>query len=234
MEYRLRFDGVNDYCQFSNTISIDLGTNAYALEIKCIINAWPATFGGLIGRNGTPAGFFVMPSGALATYSSGTQRYITSSGFFKLGELHTYRLEHDSNGDWRAYRDGTQISSGNFASSATAAPINRIGQATNGDNSFCSMDLEYIQITGVTNADKWDANLSGGTGSTLHSTSGTNNASLINFPTDNSQWQSFSSGTLQRMKYWNGSAWVAKPLKYWNGSAWVEKPIKYHNGSTWV
>lgn len=41
------------------------------------------------------------------------------------------------------------------------------------------------------------------------------------------------TGTLQRLKYWNGSAWVAKPLKYWNGSAWVEKPIKYWNGSAW-
>lgn len=40
--------------------------------------------------------------------------------------------------------------------------------------------------------------------------------------------------TSKYIKYWDGSAWVAKPLKYWNGSAWVEKPIKYHNGSTWV
>lgn len=30
----------------------------------------------------------------------------------------------------------------------------------------------------------------------------------------------------QRMKYYNGSAWVAKPLKYFNGSVWVEKEIK--------
>jgi hypothetical protein len=36
------------------------------------------------------------------------------------------------------------------------------------------------------------------------------------------------------LKYWNGSAWVAKPLKYWNGSDWVAKTLKYWNGGSWV
>jgi hypothetical protein len=36
------------------------------------------------------------------------------------------------------------------------------------------------------------------------------------------------------LKYWNGSAWVAKPLKYWNGSAWVAKTLKYWSGSAWI
>lgn len=43
-----------------------------------------------------------------------------------------------------------------------------------------------------------------------------------------------SAGGGAVLKYWNGSAWVAKPLKYWNGSAWVAKPLKYWNGSAWV
>ena len=38
---------------------------------------------------------------------------------------------------------------------------------------------------------------------------------------------------LSRLKYWNGSAWVAKSLKYWNGSAWTTKVLKGYNGSTW-
>ena len=35
-------------------------------------------------------------------------------------------------------------------------------------------------------------------------------------------------------KYWNGSAWVAKPVKFCNGSAWTAKPLKQWNGSAWV
>jgi len=38
------------------------------------------------------------------------------------------------------------------------------------------------------------------------------------------------------LKYWDGSAWVAKPLKYWDGSAWVTKTLKYWSaiGGQWV
>lgn len=49
----------------------------------------------------------------------------------------------------------------------------------------------------------------------------------------------FSYGTqetvaTQGIKYWNGTAWVAKPVKYWNGTAWVQKPAKRWDGSQWV
>lgn len=196
MGYRLRFDGVNDYCQFGSSMSINLGVDAYTFEVKLILNAAPSVLGGLLGRNGTSSGFFITPTRTLAMYVTGTLRYQTAANFFlQDGNVHTYRLEHDAGGAWRAYRDGTLFGSGTFTSSTTAAPLIWIGQGNNASNSFCSMDLEYLEVTGVTNAQKWDANLSGGTGTTLPTTSGTNQATLINFPTDNSQWQGFSSGT---------------------------------------
>jgi hypothetical protein len=42
------------------------------------------------------------------------------------------------------------------------------------------------------------------------------------------------SGSSGQIKYWNGSAWIAKPVKVWNGSAWVVKPVKFYNGSIFV
>lgn len=36
------------------------------------------------------------------------------------------------------------------------------------------------------------------------------------------------------LKYWNGSAWVAKALKYWTGSTWVEKVLRYWDGDAWL
>ena len=196
MGYRLRFDGVNDYCQFGSSMSIDLGLAAYTFEAKLILNATPTTLGGLLGRSGTSAGFFITSTLTLAAYTSGTLRYQTAANFFlQDGTVHTYRLEHDANGAWRAYRDGVLISSGTFTNTTVAAPLTWIGQGNNSSNSFCSMDLEYLEVTGPTNAQKWDANLSNGTGSILPTSSGTNQASLISFPTDNTQWISFSSGT---------------------------------------
>lgn len=196
MGYRLRFDGVNDYCQFGSSMSIDIGTTAYTFEAKFILNAVPSGIGGLLGRNGTAAGFFVTSTRNLAVYTGGTNRYQTASNFIlNDGAVHTYRLEHDAGGAWRAYRDGSLIESGTFTLSTTAAPLIWIGQGNNGSNTFISMDLEYVEVTGPANAQKWDANLSGGAGTTLPTTSGTNQATLINFPTDNSQWISFSSGS---------------------------------------
>ncbi len=31
---------------------------------------------------------------------------------------------------------------------------------------------------------------------------------------------------IRRLKYWNGTAWVAAPLKMWNGAAWVEVVLR--------
>lgn len=36
------------------------------------------------------------------------------------------------------------------------------------------------------------------------------------------------------IKYWNGSAWTAKPLKRWDGSQWVSATLKRWNGSGWA
>lgn len=57
--------------------------------------------------------------------------------------------------------------------------------------------------------------------------------------TDSLKIKYFSYGTQQTvatqgMKYWNGTAWVAKPVKYWNGTAWVQKPVKHWDGTAWV
>lgn len=235
MGYRLRFDGVNDYCQFGSSMSIDLGLSAYTFEAKLILNATPASLGGLLGRNGTSSGFFITSTLSLAMYVTNTLRYQTSANFFlQDGNAHTYRLEHDAGGAWRAYRDGTLFQSGTFTSSTTAAPLIWIGQGNNSANSFCSMDLEYLEVTGVTNAQKWDANLSSGTGTTLPTTSGTNQATLINFPTDNSQWISFSSGaayagTLQAGAYTSAGSQLSSVVSY---SSTLQTGSYSHSGSS--
>lgn len=196
MAVRLRFNGVNNYCTFASTITVDLAATAYVFEAKLTLNAMPATFGGLLGRIGTSAGFFIMPSGALGLYTTGTQRFITNAGFFIAGENHAYRFEHDAGGAWRAYRDGVLFQSGTFSGSFTAAGLNSIGQGNNSDNSYCSMDLDYVLLSGPTNGQRWDADLSGGTGVTLPTQSGTNNATQAGggWPSGDSEWITVPGG----------------------------------------
>jgi hypothetical protein len=41
-----------------------------------------------------------------------------------------------------------------------------------------------------------------------------------------------SGASVGKIKYWNGSAWVAVPLK--SGGTWTTKSLKRWNGSAWV
>ena len=43
-----------------------------------------------------------------------------------------------------------------------------------------------------------------------------------------------TASTLQRLKYWNGSAWITGSLKYWNGTDWVTGALKQWNGASWI
>lgn len=193
MGYRLRFSGAQ-YVSFASSISIDLGLAAYVVEFRLVVNAAPSSFYAVIGRNGTSAGFFIMPSLSLAGYTSGTLRYQTAASFILAdGAPHTYRLEHDAGGAWRAYRDGTLFSSGSFTFSTVAAPIVWIGQGNNSSNSFLSGDLEYVDVQGVTNGQKWSADLSNGAGSTLPTVSGSNQGTLNGFSVP-SCWIFYSAG----------------------------------------
>lgn len=36
-----------------------------------------------------------------------------------------------------------------------------------------------------------------------------------------------------KIKYSNGSSFVAKPVKVWDGNSWAEKPLKYWTGTEW-
>jgi hypothetical protein len=194
MSYSLRFDGINDRATFSSTISLDLAST-YTFEFKGVVNDLPLSgaIGGILGRVGTSAGFAITPTGTLAGYTSGILRYQSPASFIIVGVRHTYRIEHDVGGALRFYRDGSLISSSTFTFSTVAAPLSVLGSSTN-SAMFLSADVDYIEITGPANSQKWDASLSGGAGSTLPTTSGSNNATLINFPTDDSQWIFYDDG----------------------------------------
>ena len=43
-----------------------------------------------------------------------------------------------------------------------------------------------------------------------------------------------AGATTGDIKYYNGSAFVAKPVKVWNGTTWVKKPVKRWTGSSWT
>ncbi len=116
--------------------------------------------------------------------------------------------------------------------------INLIGLRSGWSNLPSPMRLYYLDLQDLAvpaNSRYYDPSLSGGTGNALPTVQGTNYGTQVGtWPSDNTEWVFYASGSVQRMKYHNGTSWVAKPLKYYNGSAWVEKPIKSWSGSAWV
>jgi len=185
MGYRLRFDGTKSFVLLSSTCSTNWGTSTYTIEFGAIVTRFPASGNeGILGSNvGTTTGITLRQAsgdGALAVLTSGTFRYASAAGLVILNEYHVYRLEHDSGGAFRWYRDGVQFgASGTFTTSGTVV-VQAFGRANTGGG-FAQMDLEYIELTGFTNANEWDANLSLGTGTTLPTADTVNQGTLNNF-----------------------------------------------------
>lgn len=196
MPWRLAFDGVNDHCTFTTAASVNLGADAYSFECALLLSTLPASgLYGIIGRNGTATGFAVTSDGRLAMYGAGILRYQTSAGLFLADSAqHVYRLEHDAGGAWRVYRDNltTPIESGTYTTSTSAAGMNRIGTSTGGAGWLLG-ELAYVDLQIPVGSQRWDANLSGGTGSTLPTVSGTNQGTLVNFTVPDC-WVFYSTG----------------------------------------
>lgn len=208
MAWRLAFDGVNDHCTFPTALSVNLGTEAYSFECAIRLSAFPVSgkIYGIIGRLGTRTGFAVTPDGRLAMYGAGTLRYQTSAGLFLSDSVqHVYRLEHDAGGAWRVYRDNlaTPVESGTFTTSTIAGGMNRIGTATGGDE-YLQGELAYADLQIPVDSQRWDANLSGGTGTTLPTVSGTNQGTLVNF-TLPAAWVFYSSGATYDLQALGGT-----------------------------
>jgi len=186
----------------------------------------------------TTAALFFMRSGTDFEFrSTGNSNWLVTTGVTTTNWT-VFKIRSTFNGTTRTqqlYVNGALIASRTPTTSAVPA-INALFGLNN--VSTRHGDFKYFKYTDfVTPANNrlYNANSSGGTTTYLPETVAGANGSLDGtWPAPSSLWVSYGAPTVtQRMKYHNGTAWVAKPLKYYNGSAWVEKPIKYHNGSSW-
>lgn len=207
MPYVLRFNpggtSDGDVVTFTTAITNNAGTSAWTAEFRLkLISGYPTTGNWyILGSNATGVSGIALRQasgdGALAILTGGTFRVASSAGYIlNDGAFHTYRIEHDAGGALRFYRDGdttpyfstTYTTSGSFN-------CNRFGAGSTTATVFTPMELEYFEYTGSTGGRRWDATLNtAGTGDVLPTTVGTNQGTLVNFPTDNSEWVFYGSG----------------------------------------
>lgn len=200
----LRSDGVNDVASLRDASDVQVGSisnaggSTYVWWIKGTLRAAPTGVCGLLGSSAgsTSNGFVTNATLQLRVYTAGTNRYGTGDNFFEVGVYHHYRLEHDAGGAWRIYRDNmvTPVASGTFTTSTNFARLDQMFRSSNSSAMYAAFDLEEMGIESSTFTETYQASLSGGTGNILPTVSGNNKATLVNFPTDNSQWIGFGGG----------------------------------------
>lgn len=222
-------------------LTVNYGTDAYTIEFEIAMSD-SSESQDLIGHDTTSSihGIYFTPGGRFQVTINNSQVYFSNVGFGVFDrEFHTYRIEHDSGGALRYYRDGVLFQSTTFTSSiSTTVPLNTLFRTSS--TAYCAIVLfKYLEVTGFgAGSARWEASLANGTGTVLPSVSGTNNATQAGtWPIDNNEWARYSpavvNSTSTVLKWHNGSIWLIPAIKYHNGTTWVTKPIKRHNGTSW-
>lgn len=241
MPYALRFDGFNDVVSIASGMTGNAGTSTYSFRIKSGPAGITLPVSGLTGFIGsssasTSNGIVVTSTGQLRIYTAGSNRYGSTSQLIFSGVEFDYTLTHVSAaGAWDIYNNLTNSptgESGNFTASTSFSALNQFGRSSSA-GAYLQGDIALIAVTGLANAQTWDADLSVGVGSTLPTVSGTNQGTLTNFTVPDC-WISYGGSTPTQIKRFDGSSFVNRTVKRWNGSSWSDITLKRWNGSAWV
>ena len=201
----LRFDA-DAVVTLATPLTVSTGTASWTLEFKVSFSAYPASGNWYITGHGSSTpneGFCLRQAsgdGALALVDNGSNvaGFTSNTGYIlNDGALHIYRVERDAGADIRFYRDGSLIQTKSWVTgSAFSINVGRFGRGSGGaTGSSALMDLEYFDATSFGSGEKWDANLSSGSGSTLPTVSGSNQGTLVDFTVPDC-WIGFSSGAV--------------------------------------
>jgi hypothetical protein len=204
MPYALRFDGVNDTVTITTGMTGNVGTSLYTMRIKsgpAGITLPSTGLAGFIGVTGAAQsnGLVVNNTGQIRIYQAGTNRYGSTSQLIFTGTAFDYTLTHNADGTWNIFNNLTSSATGesgtftgnNAWTGGTA--LNQFGRSSNGNTVYLQGDIALIEVTGLANSESWQADLSGGAGTTLPTGSGNNQGTLNNFTVPDC-WIFYSTG----------------------------------------
>jgi len=195
-------------------ITGNAGTGLYSFRVRSgpAGITLPATgVAGFIGTSQATGsnGLATNPSGQLRVYRSGTNLYGSTTALITSGVQFDYTLTHLANGNWDIFNNLTGSATGQSGTytqtqawSGGVNALNQLGRSSNTNTVYLVGDMEIIAVTGLANAQEWQADLSGGTGLTLPTVSGTNNGTLDGFgATDADNWIGFTSAITSTINY---------------------------------
>ena len=204
MAYYLQFDGVDDRVTFNSPLDI-LTRTSYRLEFSIASPAGMANFQTImvLGNIANDQGSVLLNSGGGSggivdvRYTTGASRarWIISNQFTVLfdGNPHDLILQRDGN-NHELFIDG--VSYGTATSSFVGSSTTTSGISRSGRSAFDFYNIRGFNAPsgGIELYNYNKQTLSGSNDTTLPDTVGGNDGTLVNFPTDNSQWVFFSGG----------------------------------------
>jgi len=195
-------------------ITGNAGTGLYSFRVRSGPAGITVPASGIAGFLGTDQatgsnGPVVNASGQIRVYRSGANLYGSTTALITSGVQFDYTLTHLANGSWDIFNNLTGSATGQSGTytqsqvwSNGANALNQIGRSSNTNAVYLVGDMEIIAVTGLANAQEWQADLSGGTGLTLPTVSGTNNGTLDGFgATDADNWIGFTSAITSTVSY---------------------------------
>ena len=191
----------------ATAITGNAGTSTYTCRLRSGPNGITVPASGIAGFLGTSQatgsnGFVVNASGQIRVYRSGTNLYGSTSALITTGVQFDYTLSHTAgSGAWDIFDNLTGLPTGESGTYTNAQlwsngtnGLNQFGRSSNTNAVYLVGEMEIIAVTGLTNAQEYDSNLSGGTGLTWPTTSGSNQGTLDGFgATDADNWGGFGA-----------------------------------------
>jgi len=119
-------------------------------------------------------------------FDNGNQTSMAHGQAIAIGELFIFRLERVSATEWEYLVNGASAG----VTTQSSATFNQLMKLNSGNTDAFLGGLYYVEMgnsSGATN--RWENTT--GTGSTFTDSVGSNDGTLVNFPTDDSQWVSF-------------------------------------------
>ncbi|WP_290738385.1 hypothetical protein [Haliea sp.] len=187
--YYLQFDGVDDYVE----ASISTLTQPFSVEIDILINSGTgldSRFFSISNQNNEYIGVGVR-DGQWKIYSHGVTPGQAGTVFF--GERYKLKLAVTGE-DASLSVNGVLVYSVTPTQAGFLSNLNRaiFGGSPDGFNSKIDFYGATIKESGVA-VNNYDPSASSGTGQILPDTVGSNDGTLVNFPTDDSQWIQYAS-----------------------------------------
>ena len=190
MAYYLQFDGSNDrvtiQCQATSSESWSIEWQLFAIPTPDAFG-FARIFGGSTASESTNRISSQIGGGDISARFAGSNKIWSGKTFTNTDK---FRIEYNGSQLELFIND---VPSGVIAGTVTA----NFGLLGCNSNYYTNLSLKYATFTNITTPSKsrdYQPSLSGGVGSVLTDAANGVNGTLVNFPTDNSQWVFYESG----------------------------------------